>query len=392
LLEFYSSEKTTMKIVADENIPFVKNAFENLGEVILCTGRNMTNEIVRDADILLVRSVTPVNADLLAGSRVKFAATATIGMDHLDEAYLNQAGIGFTNAAGSNSNSVAEYIMAALLTFAIRRNISLAGKVLGVVGVGNIGSKVVRKAEGLGMKVLQNDPPLARQTGEKRFIPLDDLMDADFITAHVPLTKEGIDKTFHLFNQERLSQMKSGSVFINASRGGVHHTEAVKKMVQSGHPEAVILDVWENEPHIDGELLRQVELGTPHIAGYSFDGKVNGTIMIYQAACRYFGLPPTWDAARAMPQPEPAEFVLDAANKSDEQALYELIIQIYSIEADDRNLRKFNELSADERGAYFDRLRKNYPQRREFLNYEINVKNGKPSLKSKLAILGFHVG
>lgn len=380
-----------MKILADENIPYVKQAFESLGEVTLHPGRTMSNEIVRDADILLVRSVTKVNRELLDGSRVKFVATATIGMDHLDEAYLKQSGIGFTNAAGSNANSVAEYIVAALLTYAIWREICLEGKALGIVGIGNIGSILVKKAAGLGLQVLQNDPPLARETGEKRFIPLDELMEADFITAHVPLTKDGIDQTFHMFNSERLRKMKPGSVFINASRGSVHETAAVKEVLEAGHLDAIMLDVWENEPNIDANLLQQVELGSPHIAGYSFDGKVNGTTMIYEAACRHFNISPTWDAKKVMPKPEPDEFVLDAANRSDEQALHDLIRRIYSIEADDIRMRKYIELPQAEQGAYFDSLRKNYPRRREFHNYKIQVKNASSKLVTKLRILGFQV-
>ncbi|MCI0514383.1 4-phosphoerythronate dehydrogenase, partial [candidate division KSB1 bacterium] len=273
-----------MKIIADENIPFVREAFKNLGNVITFSGRKITNDAVMDAEILLVRSITPVDETLLKNTTVKFIATATIGMDHLDIEYLKSQKIGFSNAAGSNANSVAEYIITALLHHACLNQISLKGKSLGIVGVGNIGSKMVRYARALGMEVVQNDPPLARATGAPYFQPLDELMDCDFITLHVPLTMEGIDRTYHLFNKERIMKMKPGSVLLNSSRGSVVATEAAIKALWQHHLKALILDVWENEPEIDLELLKLVEIGTPHIAGYSYDGKINGTRMIYEAA------------------------------------------------------------------------------------------------------------
>lgn len=380
-----------MRILADENIPFVTDAFKSLGEVVTRAGREMTRNDVRDADILLVRSVTKVNETLLADSPVKFVATATIGTDHIDLDYLQQQKIGFSAAAGSNANSVAEYVMAALLHHTGNERISLSGKVLGVVGVGHIGSKVVHYAEKLGMRVLQNDPPLARQTGESRFVPLDDLMPADFITVHVPLTRTGIDKTLHLFELARLKKMKPGSVLINTSRGPVVATDAAREILKSGHLKAMVLDVWENEPNIEIDLLKRVQLASPHIAGYSFDGKVNGTQMIYQAACDYFHQPVNWNPQNAMPQPDQPEFRLNAANKSAEAVLNEAVRHAYAITADDARLREITRLSPAEQGAYFDRLRKDYPRRREFSNYRILLRNGTNTLAEKLIWLGFRV-
>jgi erythronate-4-phosphate dehydrogenase len=380
-----------MKIVADENIPFVAEAFQSLGEVVTRPGRQLVPADLADADILLVRSVTKVAEKLLTGSSVKFVATATIGTDHIDLEFLRHRQIGFSSAAGSNANSVAEYVVAALLHHASREKIPLSGKILGVVGVGNIGTKIVTYAEKLGLHVLQNDPPRARETGDPRFLPLDDLMHADFITLHVPLTRDGSDPTLHLFDLPRLRKMKPGGVLINSSRGPVVETAAARKILKTGHLNAMLLDVWENEPNIDINLLKLVELGSPHIAGYSFDGKVNGTQMIYQAACTYFQQPATWDPQTVLPPPESPELVLNARGKSDEEILNEAVRKAYSITADDAQLRQIISLSPEERGAFFDQLRKNYPRRREFFNYRILLQHATNALAEKLIWLGFQV-
>ncbi len=380
-----------MRIIGDENIPFVKEAFKGLGNVITLSGRKITNDIVKDADILLVRSITPVNEKLLAESRIKFVATATIGMDHLDIEYLKSRHIGFSNASGSNANSVAEYIVTALLHHACQHQISLQGKSLGIVGIGNIGSKMVKYANALGMTVIQNDPPLARQTGAFHLRPLDELMDCDFITLHVPLTSEGIDHTYHLFDSERLLKMKPGSVLLNSSRGPVVETNAAKMALRQKHLKAMILDVWENEPQIDVELLRLVEIGTPHIAGYSYDGKINGTRMIYETACQFFDKKSDWHSAEAFPVPIPDEIQVAATTWPDEQMLYQVIKQIYDIELDDSNLRGLYQLPGPEQGAFFDNIRKSYRSRREFYTYRLNLSVKRPNLVETFGKLGFKI-
>ncbi|MDZ7262729.1 MAG: 4-phosphoerythronate dehydrogenase PdxB [candidate division KSB1 bacterium] len=380
-----------MKIIADENIPFVKQAFSHLGEVTTLPGRQMTAQSVRDAEILLVRSVTKVDQELLEGSSVRFVATATIGTDHIDLAYLQKKGIGFSDAAGSNANSVAEYVMAAILCLAHRKNWELEKMTLGVVGVGNIGSKVVRMAQGLGMQVLQNDPPLARKTGESRFLPLDALMAADIITIHVPLTYEGEDATHYLFDTERISKMKDRSTLFNTSRGGVVSEDALKRAILLAKLEGLVLDVWENEPQIDTQLLRAIDLGTPHIAGYSFDGKVNGTNMIYRAVCHFLGVEPRWHLEEIMPPPMIPHLMVKVTGETDEQALHSVIKQIYDIQRDDAALRQVLQLKPNERAGYFDQLRKNYPVRREFFNTELTLVNASERLRRKFAALGFRV-
>ncbi|MBM3335143.1 4-phosphoerythronate dehydrogenase, partial [Candidatus Sumerlaeota bacterium] len=316
-----------MKIVADENIPFAAEAFAQLGDVVTVRGRAIKRDTVRDADALIVRSVTRVNADLLDGTAVRFVATATIGFDHVDVGYLRQRGIGFASAPGSNANSVAEYVVAALLVLARRKGFRLEGKTVGVVGVGNVGSRVVQKAAALGMKVLQNDPPLQRQTGDPLFLPLEALFDADILTFHVPLTRTGTDATYHMIGDQLLSRLRPGAIVINTSRGAVADTAALLRAAASGRLGGLVLDVFEGEPKINVELVRRADIATAHIAGYSYDGKARGTQMVYRAACEFFGLPAQWDLSAAMsPPPHPRLTV--SADRGDEEALAELVLTV----------------------------------------------------------------
>lgn len=382
-----------MKIIADQNIPFVEQCFAHLGQVDLYHGRKITPEVVADADALLVRSITRVDEKLLAASSVKFVATATIGFEHIDRDYLARRGIGFASAPGSNANSVAEYIVAALLTLGKKFKLTLSGKSIGVVGVGNVGSRVARKCAALGMKVILNDPPLARQTGDSKYRSLDEILECDFVTMHTPLTKEGQDKTWHLADAAFFSRTKKGAFFFNTSRGGVMDTLALKQAMQSKHLSGVVLDVWENEPNIDPELLAKVDLSTPHIAGYSFDGKVAGLIMIYQALCGHFKLKPTHTIADFLPPPQMPEIrPTDEELKRDEQAIIHDIVQrIYVINRDDFNTREILLQEPDKRGEFFDLLRKNYPERREFQNTKIYLPDVKSPLAAKLSGIGFQI-
>jgi erythronate-4-phosphate dehydrogenase len=382
-----------MKIIADQNIPFVEKCVAHLGKVELYHGRKITPEAVADADALLVRSITNVNEKLLAGSRIKFVATATIGFEHIDRDYLSRQNIGFSSAPGSNANSVAEYITAALLALGKKHKITLAGKSIGIVGVGNVGSRVARKCAALGMKTVLNDPPLARQTGDAKYRPLDEILACDFVTLHTPLTKDGPDKTYHLADAAFFSRIKKGAFFFNTSRGSVMDTVALKKAMQNKHLAGVVLDVWESEPNIDPELLANVDLSTPHIAGYSFDGKVAGLIMIYEALCRHFNLQPTHTIQDFLPPAQTPEIHLTADDlKQDEQRLIHDIVQrIYVINRDDFNTREILLQEPDKRGEFFDALRKNYPERREFQNTKVYLPECNSSLARKLSGIGFQI-
>lgn len=380
-----------MKIVADRNIPFVEECFSSLGDVLLAGGRDMDAKMVSDADILLVRSITKVNADLLEGSKVRFVGTATIGKDHVDEEYLSNQGIGFASAPGSNANSVAEYIVAALLALGKKHKFALEGKSIGIVGVGNVGSRIEKKAKAMGMEVVLNDPPLERETGDAKYRPIEEILGCDFVTMHTPLTFDGPDKTFHLVDDKFLGSLKKACFFLNSSRGGVVDTDALKKAIAEKAIAGAVLDVWENEPEIDNELLLKVELSTPHIAGYSFDGKVAGMTMIYEAACKHFGVEVKYTAADFLPVPEVAQIDLDEFSGDVERVIEQVIQQVYVINRDDFNTREILLVAPDGRGKWFDDLRKDYPVRREFQNIEVLVNDVYSSIANKLAGIGFKV-
>ncbi len=381
----------TLNIVVDKNTPFVISAFERLGNVTVLPTTEITNEKVRRADVLLVRSETKVDHVLLEGSCVRFVGTFTIGTDHVDLNYLKERGIAFANAPGSNANAVAEYVVAALLTVTQRKNLSLKGKTIGVVGVGNVGSKVVRVAEALGMRVLLNDPPLARMTGDARFLPLDELMDADFITLHVPLTKGGEDATYHFFGEERISRMKRGSILINTSRGAVVETSAVKHALLENHLSAAILDVWENEPKIDTGLLELALIGTSHIAGYSLDGKVNALRAVHKAVCGFFLASNGRQLDLDLPKPLVERMTIKDTSLSSEEILRQVVCQAYDIELDDKLLRSILSVPRADQGSYFMRLRSEYHVRREFFNTTVEVPKNLEEVGETLKAFGFKV-
>lgn len=378
-----------MKIIADANIPFAAECFSSIGEVKIVGGREITPGIVSDADVLLVRSITPVDSDLLADSKVRFVATATIGFDHIDIDFLRRNNIGFASAPGSNSNSAAEYVIAGLLEIGRKYDIDLEDKSIGITGVGNVGSRVAKKCAALGMQIYLNDPPLQRQTGEAKYLPLKELFDCDFITLHTPLTFEGVDKTYHLADEKFFKSLKERCVFINASRGGVVDSNALKATIRSGRLRAVVLDVWENEPNIDTELLRMVDLSTPHIAGYSLDGKVAGMIMIYKAVCEYFGLESKYGIEDFLPEPAVKQIEIDLDSGGEQEILHQSVQQVYVINRDDFNTREIAMVPEKTRGKFFDDLRKNYPVRREFQNTKVIVKDKSSTLAEKLKGIGF---
>jgi erythronate-4-phosphate dehydrogenase len=375
-----------LKIVADENIPYVREAFAGLGSVTAVSGRALSREDVRGADLLLVRSVTKVGPALLDGTPVRFAGTATIGTDHVDLDGLAARGIAFAAAPGSNANSVAEYVTAALCVLSLRLDRPLAGMKIGIVGAGNVGSRLAGKAEALGMQVTLNDPPLARETGDPRYRPLEEALQSDVVTLHVPLTDGGEDATRHMADNTFFERMLPGAVFLNTSRGGVTDPAALAAALDGGRVAAAVLDVWEGEPAIDMALLDRVTLGTPHIAGYSFDGKVAGTVMLYRAACAHLDVEPTWDPAPLLPSPPVGTIVLPP-DVPDEAAVRQAVRTLYAIEADDANLRAIAEDPPAERAAAFDRLRKEYPVRREFHN--TRVAGASDAAARVLAGLGF---
>jgi len=376
-----------LKLIVDENIAFADLVFNQFGEVKLLPGRQIENKHLIDADVLIVRSITEVNESLLKNTPVKFVGTATIGTDHIDLDYLKKNKITFADAKGCNAFSVAEYVVTALISLAVRFDFNLAGKTIGIVGVGNVGSKVTQFAEALGMNVLLNDPPLQRKGDIRNFVELDEILSADIITLHVPLNTQGIDKTYHLFDIEKLNKIKDGSILINTSRGAVVNNNALLDVILKKNLK-VVLDVWENEPNVNIELLKNVLIATPHIAGYSAEGKVNGTKMIYNSLCEFIN---TEKSLSFVIQPPENSIIDFDADEKLEISLEDLISKICLISDDDMLMREMIFMNQIERVKYFDGLRKNYPERREFNNYTVRLKSTNSSVKNLLEKLRFNV-
>lgn len=378
------STTTDMKIIIDDKIPYIRGAFEEVAEVVYLPGSKTTPEVAKDADAIVTRTRTICNEKLLAGSSVKFIATATIGYDHIDTDYCDAAGIKWTNAPGCNSKSVEQYIASTLMVLAERKNLQLNGLCIGVVGVGNVGSKVAHVCSLLGMTVLLNDPPRERAEGPTSFVGLKQVMDeADIITLHVPLNMKGEDATFHLGNETFFSGVRKRPIVINSCRGEVVDTLAVKAALKSGQISGFVCDCWENEPDIDLELLALTELATPHIAGYSKDGKATGTQMSVKAISQFFGLGlENWQPS-GVEQPTNPLFELDGTGLSKQEIIAKAILHTYDIRNDDQDFRKNT--------AQFEQLRGDYPTRREFPAFTIIPKNVEENPLEVLRKLEFNI-
>lgn len=341
-------------ITLDENIPYAEQAFDTLGQTRLLAGRRISNADLQDTDILVVRSVTKVNAQLLAGTPVRFVATATAGFDHIDLDYLHGQGIGFARAPGCNAVSAAEYVLAAISHWSLLRNKPLQECSIGIVGHGNVGSRVRRLCESIGMRCIVNDPPLQEQGGMGLY-PLETVLACDIVTLHVPFTRTGRRPTYRLLDARQIARLRPGTLLLNTARGGVVDEGALMSRLQSYFDLDVVLDTWENEPGINGKMLQHTLLGTPHIAGYSLDGKIRGTEMVYQACCQFLHAHPAWGSPLEPVSPKPC---------SQDQRWD--VLNAYDIREDDALLKTLLWSKFLETGTYFDQLRKHYPARREF--------------------------
>ena len=370
-----------LNILVDENIAMAEKVFSFLGNVTLMPGRRITNNSLKNKDVLIVRSITKVDRNLLENTNIKFVGSATIGVDHLDINYLKDRKIYYCNAPGSNAYSVAEYVTTALLNLSVKYNFQLKEKSIGIIGVGNIGSKVADFSKALEMKVLLNDPPLKEITNNTKYLRLKEVLNADILTLHVPYKKAGKHKTHHLFDFNILNNIKENTILINTSRGSVVDNTALTNILKSKSL-ITVLDVWENEPNINLNLLKQVDIGTPHIAGYSFDGKINGTKAIYYNLCKFLKNEPKWSFENTSTDLNALNFV---HNYSIEKSLLTIINNIYNINEDCQSLLKM--LNTKEN--IFDILRKNYKIRREFFNYDILVNAKYEKEKSILQKLRF---
>lgn len=373
-----------MKIVADNKIPFLKGILEPFAEVVYLPGKQIDNKILKDADALLIRTRTKCTESLLKRTKVKFIGTATIGFDHIDTKFCAKNGIYWTNAPGCNSTSVQQYMAAALLKMAFEFRFRLKDKTIGIVGVGNVGSKVEKLAHLLGMNVLLNDPPRARKEGKKNFVNLRTVLnESDIITLHVPLNVVGEDCTWYLFNDMSFKKVKKGTWFINTSRGEVAETGPLIKAMESGKLGGAVIDVWENEPDIDMRLMSGTFLATPHIAGYSTDGKANGTSIIVNALSGYYDLPLKDWYPPEVPEAEDQVISISEAGKTSEDVLMEAVSRTYNIDEDNISLR-FSP-------ADFEKLRNDYGIRREFPAYTVKLNGGTRQSREMLQQLGFNL-
>lgn len=377
-----------MNILVDENIPYGLEAFGSLGKVRSAHGRSITAAMLREVDALIVRSITKVNPSLLDGTPVRFVGTCTIGEDHIDKTYLAERGITFTSAPGCNANSVAEYIITALLYLSQKYGFDPASKRLGIVGVGNVGSKVYHKASALGLTCVLNDPPLAEKSNDPVYCPLEEIRECDIITFHTPLNKAGTHPTWHLADEAFLKSLRPGTLLFNTARGAVVDNAALEEALRDRHLQAAVVDVWENEPTPRLGLLELADIATPHIAGYSFDGKVNGTRQVYASLCKFMGKEASWDPAPLLPPPDLPELTVDPDIPG---VLATTVLRAYDLLGDDDRMRAIASLPPDEQGAYFDRLRKEYPVRREFFNTRIRLVHADERLAGIFSGIGFYV-
>lgn len=373
-----------IRIVADDKIPFLAGALEPFAEVVFMPGKLITREVLMNTDALLIRTRTKCTESLLKDTKVRFIGTATIGFDHIDTKYCERHNIVWTNAPGCNSSSVQQYITSALLKLSRDHHFNLKEKTIGIVGVGNVGSKVEKIARILGMNVLLNDPPRARKEGSSDFVKLGNILyESDIITVHVPLNTFGTDKTYHLFNSKSFKNMKDGTWFFNSSRGEVTDTASLKTSLGSGKLGGAVIDVWENEPDIDLELMSETYIATPHIAGYSTDGKANGTAMVVNSLCSFFELPLKNWYPEDVPVPFNREIFINGKGKKDEEIIREAVHATYNIEEDDNRLR-FSP-------ADFEKQRGDYPLRREFTAFSVKLEGCSAASHNALKAMGFKV-
>lgn len=372
-----------MRILADQNMPLVEEFFSEFGEITRFAGRELDPQQLIDTDILLVRSITKVDANLLAhANKLKFVGTATIGTDHVDQTLLQQKGIAFSSAPGCNATAVAEYVISSLLALAQEDDFSLRDKTVGIIGVGNIGSRLAVKLEALDCKLLLCDPPKQAAGELSEGVSLDTVIEkADILSFHVPLVKEGIHKTKHLLNQGNLAKLKSNAIVVNSCRGDVIDNSALLNFMQAGGGLSLVLDVWENEPNIEQALLPYTRIGSVHIAGHSLEGKAGGTDMLYQAVCQQLGKPTTHKMADFLPQPE--FMAVHLGTTFSDANICQLVHSVYDARRDYGLLK--NGLNSEG----FDSLRKNYPGRREFST--LTVKCSSTANAKRLSQLGFNV-
>jgi erythronate-4-phosphate dehydrogenase len=365
-----------VNIVADENIPEVELAFAELGKVTLRPGREIEREHLQDCQCLVVRTVTTIDQSLLQDTPVEFVGTATIGTDHVDLGYLDRNQIGFSNAPGCNAEAASEYVISGLFALSEHRAFNPFDLKAGIVGFGNVGSRVYQKLQALGIETLVNDPPLAAQgSTDQEFVDLDTIIgECDLITLHVPLTRQGDHPSYHLLDGSRLENLRQNCVLINAARGPVVDNRALLKVLQERDDLIVFLDTWENEPSILSELLDSVSLATPHIAGYSVEGRLRGTQMILDAACDFFGTSPRWQMSQNLPD----TISIEAPDSNNDLEFWQQLFRDHHDIWQDHLALTNASVDRDENFAqHFESLRRVYEQRFEYERYRLSATHTK---------------
>ena len=372
----------TLRIVVDENIPLVHEFFSTLGEIIAVPPRDIEPTHLRKAELLIVRSVAPITETLLQGSAVKFVGTCTAGTDHLATAYLDAQEIRWTGAPGCNANAVVEYVFSVMSRLQLQWQRSR----IGIIGCGHVGGLLQRRLKNFGVECRCFDPFLDAAENID-LCSLDEVLQSDIVCVHAPFTTTGPYPTYHLLGEEQLQQLRPGTVLINAGRGPVIDGEALLNTLEKRHDLTLVLDVWEHEPRIARALFARVKLGTPHIAGHSYDGKIKGTVMIYRAACEFLNVTPTLSLADFDQQPLQDHEI--AANNA-EEVLRQAVLKAYDVGDDyqrfEQQLRDSNDV-----GTVFDQYRKNYPIRREFHKHRITLTQRNNETADQLKLLGFQV-
>ena len=373
-----------MKILVDENMPYAQKLFSRLGEVKTVPGRPIPEQELADANALMVRSITKVNSALLSHTPVKFVGTATAGFDHVDTQWLAEADIGFSSAPGCNAIAVVEYVFSSLLLLAERDNFDLRDKTVGIIGVGNVGGRLNKRLNAWGVKTVLCDPPRADSDDNKSesFLTLEQLLaQSDILTFHTPLNMSGKYQTFHLMDKSRLENLRDGTILINASRGEVVDNQALFSLLKQNKKLSVVLDVWEPEPNLETKLLDLVDIGTPHIAGYTLEGKARGTTQVYEAYCQYIGKTADISLSSLLPKPDISSITLNG--KLSQNQLKRLVHLVYDVRRDDAALRAVAAIPGE-----FDKLRKHYQERREWSSLEVICHDEQTA--AQLNALGFN--
>ena len=378
-----------MKILADQNIPSVADAFGDLGEVVLMHGRDIRPQHLRDCQCLITRTVTRVDQALLEDSEIEFVGTATIGTDHLDLDYLRKARIGYSNAAGCNAEGAAEYVVSGLFELSRQKSFNPLRLKAGIVGFGNVGSRLHAKLDALGIDCLVCDPPLQQSgTSNQPFVSLDTILgECNFISLHVPLTHGGGHPTWHLLDGARLRRLREDCVLINAARGEVVDNRALLELLDERGDLRVFLDTWENEPLVSRELLQRVDLATPHIAGYSVEGRLRGTQMVLDAACAHFKQDALWHMSRELPPVREIDCTEFATGTGFWQDLFRIHCDI---RRDHDDFVDGSSMADDALSIHFDGLRRIFPDRLEYSRFSLNVDRSRQPA-DQLRQLGFQL-